>query len=353
MKEPLFQLLLGNAATELKKVPNNLAQTCVTSPPYFSQRKYQTSPVDWEDGWNGELGREQSPEFYVQHLADIFDEVKRVLREDGTFWLNIGDKQIDNDLLGIPWMVAFELKRRGWILRSEIIWHNPSPIPDGAKNRPTKSHEQVFLFSKSNKYFYDMLAIAEPIKYPGKPRAFSKKGNDDRHDTGTIYDPSGRSMKNKRTVWTISNSKSLSSKHFACMPKKLAAFCIEAGSSEMGCCPICKAPMRRILETERIATRPAKNNKQDDTGSSNRDKERHVSFHKTIGWEPTCEHQFEDEVLPCIVLDPFSGAGTTGLEALKKSRSYLGIELNKDYYVESRERFLEIDPMFIGEGELF
>ena len=243
-------------------------------------------------------------------------------------------------------------------LSSGILTHNskPAPMPDGAKDRPTRSHEHVFLFTKKDKYFYDRLPIAEPIKDPGVARKFSRKGNDDRHDLDRIYDPKGIITKNSRGVWTISN-RGNKIPHYAQMPTELAKKCVSVGVSEKGCCPACKAPWQRVVETVRHATRPGKNTKiegKDAKTVGNRDPERHISEKVTLGWEPTCKCNELDEkaLVPCVVLDPFSGVATTGLEALKLGHSYVGIDISPDYNALAREQLSLLDPIFVDEGKV-
>lgn len=265
-------VLNGEALEVLKKLPESLVQTVVTSPPYYGQRDYSTEK---------QVGTEKTTDEYVNRLIDIFDEVKRVLKEDGTLWLNLGDKYIDGNLAGLPWKLAISLKKRGWILRSDIIWYKPNAMPSSVQNRPTTDHEYIFLFSKSPKYYYDADAIREPHitfsekskmrggrnhlgKAGGTPEKGKNLGNSNLHRGrwDQAFHPKGR---NKRTVWEVPLSK-FREAHFAVFPEKLIEPCILAGSSE---------------------------------GS--------------------------------LVLDPFFGAGTTGIVSLKKGRKFIGIELNKQY----------------------
>ncbi len=137
----------------LKIIPDNMIQTIITSPPYYDQRDYHTDK---------QIGNEETPEQYINHLVEVFDQAKRVLKEDGTLWLNLGDKYIAGDLAGLPWKLALSLKERGWILRADIIWYKPNAMPSSVKNRPTTDHEYIFLFAKSAKYYYDADSIREP-----------------------------------------------------------------------------------------------------------------------------------------------------------------------------------------------
>lgn len=218
------QIVLGDAREELKKFPDETFQCCVTSPPYWGLRDY---------GIEGQIGAEMNIHDYIEHLVLVFREVKRTLKKDGTLWLNIGDsytsgnrtwRQSDKknparamsyrpptpeglkpkDLIGIPWRVAFALQEDGWYLRSDNVWYKPNCQPESVKDRPTQSHEYVFLFSKSEKYYYDWEAVKEP----------ATKSN---------------TFRNRRTVWMI-NTEAYSGAHFAVFPPELAKICILAGS---------------------------------------------------------------------------------------------------------------------------
>jgi DNA modification methylase len=241
-------------------MPDGLAQTCVTSPPYWGLRDY---------GADGQIGLEDSPDAFVERLVEVFREVMRVLRDDGTLWLNLGDSyntaQAGNkqptgisqkggrwdggavkhgrglhaslkpkDLCGIPWRVAFALQADGWYLRSDIIWHKPNPMPESVTDRPTKSHEYVFLLSKSPRYYYDAEAVKEASLNLGITDirfGDNKYGDSDdpKHATksGNKYVDSGK--RNARSVWTIT-TKPYAEAHFATFPTELPERCIKAGS---------------------------------------------------------------------------------------------------------------------------
>ena len=309
-----FELLQGDCLQQLATLPAASVQCCVTSPPYWGLRDYGTA---------GQLGLEATPDEYVANMVAVFREVRRVLRDDGTLWLNLGDsyartagddstkvtdggmktgrtgksdqlfKSGNNrppaglkakDLVGIPWRVAFALQADGWYLRQDIIWHKPNPMPESVTDRCTKAHEYIFLLTKSAKYFYDSEAVKEPVSEVSLKRAEygwdcdrpstknASMGGDGIHvgKMGTRFvNPTGR---NKRSVWTVA-TKPFKGAHFATFPPDLIEPCILAGS----------AP---------------------DT----------------------------------LVLDPFSGAGTTGVVAVQHGRRYIGIELNPDYLEMSRKR---------------
>jgi DNA modification methylase len=291
-----LQILCGDSLEVLKTLPDQSVNCCVTSPPYYALRDY---------GVSGQIGQEQTPEDYINNLVLLFREVRRVLRDDGTLWLNIGDSyngsgkgamgdgsaagggkqktnkgtQIGNfkktdvsglkpkDLIGIPWMLAFALRTDGWYLRQDIIWHKPNPMPESVTDRCTKAHEYMFLLSKSSKYYFDNEAIKVPSKQDWGTRDRTKGKY---HNEGTGLQPhSGLSksypMANKRSVWSVT-TKPYKGAHFAVFPPALIEPCIKAG------CP--------------------------DDGT---------------------------------VLDPFGGSGTTGQVALEQGKKAILIELNPEY----------------------
>jgi DNA modification methylase len=264
----------------LKSLPDNCVDCCITSPPYFGLRDY---------GVAGQIGLEETPEDYVQRLVNVFAEVYRVLKPTGTLWVNIGDSYATwegikpKDLLGIPWLLAFELRRAGWYLRQDIIWHKPNAMPESVTDRCTKSHEYIFLLSKTAKYYFDNEAIFEPVAISTIERSKSKKlpryGGDKYTATpnkfyltksGNMYEP--RPSRNKRSVWSVS-TKPFKDAHFATFPDTLIVDCIKAGSPENG-----------------------------------------------------------------LILDPFMGSGTTAVVARKLSRNYIGFELNPEYVEISNRR---------------
>jgi DNA modification methylase len=298
---------------------------CVTSPPYFGLRDY---------GHAGQIGLEPTPDEYVAKLVDVFRDVRRVLADDGTLWLNLGDSYAgrgatggmdsltkeysavakqgfippapgfkNKDMYGIPWRVAFALQADGWYLRSDIIWHKPNPMPESVTDRPTKAHEYIFLLAKSRTYYYDAAAIAEPStglpsgnvstgKYDmDDPRNRTKAGlvgyaNKMRERKGCPND-AGDATRNRRTVWTVV-TQPYSGAHFATFPPDLIEPCIKAG------CPV---------------------------GGT--------------------------------VLDPFGGAGTTGLVADRLQRNALLIELNPEYAEMARDRIHNDAPLFSAVDDGF
>lgn len=304
------RILNGDCREVLRTLPDRTVQACVTSPPYFGLRDY---------GVDGQIGLEQTPEAFVAELVAVFREVRRVLRDDGTLWLNLGDSYANDgkwggssggkhvtalhgstgvgrgkvttglkpkDLIGIPWRVAFALQTDGWYLRQDIIWAKPNPMPESVTDRCTKAHEYLFLLSKSARYYYDARAIAEPAAYPGDNRA-------ERTDTRKAVDPmcmDGGSRartgmptgdtRNRRSVWEVA-TQPFSEAHFATFPPALIEPCILAGS------------------------------KPGDT-----------------------------------ILDPFGGAGTTGLVADRLQRNAILVELNPEYAEMARRRLYRDAPLF-------
>lgn len=339
-------------------------------------------------GVSGQIGLEPTPTEYVDKLVAVFREVRRVLRDDGTLWLNLGDsyatsppgnkeppKDIDGvykrrmerqtghgedigriwkkpkdmglkpkDMVGIPWRVAFALQADGWWLRSDIIWHKPNPMPESVKDRPTKSHEYIFLLAKSQRYYYDAEAIKEPSKDPDDDRG--ERGNQKRIPTDMvagIRNSGVYPMANKRSVWTVT-TKPYSGAHFAVFPDALIEPCILAGTSEKGCCPKCGSSWERVVNATKYEPEiVSKGNRFVD--DSRGDKTRKLSGkeyneqvkRETVGWKPTCDCD-AGEPIPATVLDPFNGAGTTGIVSIKHNRNYIGIELNPAYIELTKQR---------------
>ncbi len=325
---------------------------------------------------------------YICKMVEIFREVKRVMRDDSTFWLNMGDSyagsgkgqwadgehdpkkrktdgmKLDHgktpvgfkpkDLCGIPWMLAFALRADGWWLRSDIIWAKPNPMPESVRDRPTKSHEYIFLLTKSKKYYYDQDAIREPHQYDGrkdtmmkgskKYKEFNIPGQEGQtvHERGHERwpNPSGR---NKRTVWTIP-TQPYPEAHFATFPEKLVEPCVLAGTSEKGCCPECGNPWVRVVEVQKSndSTYATRGKKRTEGIGPQEKYDYNTGFKadsksKTIGWKPTCDCGNED-TQPAIVIDPFCGSGTACKVAQGLGRNYIGIELNAEYIKLAEKR---------------
>jgi DNA modification methylase len=313
----------GDCLDILPTLEANTIQCCVTSPPYYGLRDY---------GCAGQIGLEGTPDEYVEKLVAVFREVRRVLRDDGTVWLNLGDSYANNsngsnpsptsclgsgpngaskyrddctyatkrvpaglkpkDLIGIPWRVAFALQADGWYLRQDIIWAKPNPMPESVTDRCTKSHEYIFLLTKSARYYFDQDSIREPhkriwdatnggsISTGRMVEAGGAMGDMSSHPKGyPLPNPNGA---NRRSVWTIT-TKPFKEAHFATFPEEIPRTCILAGS------------------------------KKGDT-----------------------------------ILDPFSGAGTTGVVAEKFDRKYIGIELNPQYTKLAEDRIYNVQPLFAG-----
>lgn len=247
---------------------------CITSPPYWGLRDYKTEPVKWQDGWLGELGTEPYFNAYINHLCDIFDEVKRVLKDDGTCWVNIGDTYLNKKLSLLPFRFAIEMSNRGWTVRNVIIWQKPNAAPQSAKDRFTVDFEYLFFFSKNKKYYFERQL--EPIKQSTYERCKSgcgiNKGANYQGLNKTNFERLQKRMlsgeisgRNTRTVWSIATH-AYHGAHFAVFPPALLEIPIKAGCPENG-----------------------------------------------------------------IVLDPFIGSGTTAVAANRLNRKWIGIELNPEY----------------------
>lgn len=359
-----WQIMGGDALAVLGTLPDARFHCCVTSPPYWGLRDY---------GVEGQLGLEKTPEEYVAKMVAVFREVRRVLRDDGTLWLNIGDTYCSDDkwgggssgkhaygperhrrnrpgmcgckpkdLVGIPWLLAFALRADGWWLRSEIIWHKRAPMPESVTDRPTKAHEQVFLLTKSQRYFYDVDATRTPQESLGQRHEGASGYRDGHPSKGGIKQRSLHPLgANLRSVWPLS-PESFKGAHFATMPTELARRCLLAGTSERGCCAACGAPIgRQVKRTAMVIDRSERTHEKGRTRSSGTMLSPPTS--ETIGWQATCE--CGANAVPCRVLDPFSGAGTTGVVARRLSLHYTGIELNADYAAMSRQRIRDDAPL--------
>jgi DNA modification methylase len=337
-----FMLINEDALSALKKIPDNVFHTIVTSPPYWQLRDYFAPK---------QLGQENTPEEYIHKLVIILEEAKRVLRKDGSLWLNIGDsynqkafKHKNNikikDLMGMPWKVALALQNSGWYLRCDIIYNKTNPLPDGAKDRPTRSHEYIFLLTKSSKYFYDYYATLEDTEtHPNGEQGFganNQKGTY-RMDQERTFIHYGK--RNKRSVWEVPVA-NFQGKHFATFSSKLIEPCILASTSEKGCCVECGTPWVRKFEKEQIKINNKSTNKLTDSSNMFEDMKTKQEYKLHLvekGWEKQCQCKTFD-TKSCLVLDPFSGMATTGLVSFKHCQNYVGIELNKEYLDISKER---------------
>ena len=346
------EIITGDCLKELKNLPNESVNCCVTSPPYFNLRDY---------GVDGQIGMEDTPEEFIKKLTEVFREVRRVLKDDGTLWVNIGDSYCNSngyaraseefqrsgrndalandrslsvlheagfktkDLMGIPWMLAFALREDGWYLRQDIIWHKPNPMPESVKDRCTRSHEYIFLLSKSPHYYFDYEEIQEDsvcaddrragkgrIGYSGKRDETSGMNKSfvvisDKRNKRDVWESEYKNLqyngqpnhsmhkrraeglpdieyekRNKRDVWSVT-TKAIKEAHFATFPEDLIEPCIKAG------CPV---------------------------GG--------------------------------VVLDPFFGSGTTGRVAQRLNRGYIGIELNPEYVEISKNRTNNTQMTLVG-----
>ena len=275
-------------------------------------------------GYVNQIGLEKNPQEFISNLVAVFAQCKKILRHDGTLWVNIGDsyssKNSDiykkGDLLGIPWLLATALRNDGWYLRSNIIWHKPNAIPSGITNKPMGAHEHIFLLSKNIDYFYDAEAIKENAVEKNKDGTYKKR--------------------HKRDVWTVPVA-SFKGAHFAVFPTALIDPCVRAATSEHGCCAVCGKNYERVLEKIRYATRPAKNNKIDATGFANRDGGRHLTETRTIGWKKSCDCESSDRKR-CTVLDPFAGSATTGIVCLQHNHNFIGIDGKQEYLEIAKNR---------------
>lgn len=220
-----YDIRVGDCLDIMRSMPGESVHCCVTSPPYFGLRDY---------GVDGQIGLEPTPDEFVSALVSVFREVRRVLRDDGTLWLNLGDSYgKEKQLLGIPWRVAFALQADGWYLRQDIIWHKPNPMPESVKDRCTKAHEYVFLLSKSPKYFFDADAVKEPAvcdRMRGPAEHADKKST---NGNGGLSRREPQPFRNRRSVWSVA-TRSYKGAHFATFPPALIEPCVLAGCPEGG-----------------------------------------------------------------------------------------------------------------------
>lgn len=310
-----WRLIEGDCIAGMNAIDDATVHCCVTSPPYFGLRDY---------GCAGQIGLEQSPDEYVMRLVEVFRSVRRILRDDGTLWLNLGDSWASTaqgtfnapqkmagknasvygnfrpkvglppkNLIGIPWRVAFALQADGWFLRQDIIWHKPNPMPESVRDRCTDSHEYIFLLSKKQNYFYDCEAVKEPVAASTVQR-LSQKNLPNQNGSTRVPGKTNGNMKavgttetrNRRSVWTVT-TKGYKGAHFAVYPEDLIVPCVLAGCPENG-----------------------------------------------------------------TVFDPFTGSGTTAVVALRNNRNFIGTELNPQYCEIARNRIGSDMPLYAAENAI-
>jgi DNA modification methylase len=422
----MIDIKIGDCREVLKTLPAKHFQTCITSPPYYGLRDYGTAT--WvggsencshigdtlgnnrnfiDEGGRGsnkdslstgdcikcgakrvdsQIGLEETPEQFVESLVNVFREIKRVLKDDGTLWLNLGDSYSSGgrttttnqsvrgdkdygvtrpppvegikpkDLFGIPWRVAFALQADGWYLRQDIIWNKPNPMPESVQDRCTKSHEYIFLLSKSPHYYFDNVAIKE------ETTTFDNSNRD--RDTTKLNNTPGRTKmaglktnqyetRNKRSVWTV-NTKPYKEAHFAVFPTDLIEPCVLAGSSAKICSGCGKSYRREMVTTDvpdRIVRehmvgvipkrdKPSRMNSKDMLSLTKEDN----------GFVKQCECD-TDKTEQDRIIDPFGGSGTTALVADRHNRDATVIELN-EAYIEIAKKRLEGDAPLFAKVEI-
>jgi DNA modification methylase len=444
-----FRILHGHAIAALRTIPDSSVHMVCTSPPYWKLRAYGTPPQTWGDGWCGELGQEPAPEQFVGHLVEVFREVRRVLRPDGACLVNLGDTYVGSwgnqgrkpergaqrpvngpmiqnvrpgiypvgtrtgsipegstlkpkDQAGVPFRFAMAMQDDRWWWRATIPWIKRNGMVSSVDDRPTVSHEWWFLFARSERYFWDVVATRTPQKTLGE-RHEGRSGYRDGHPSqggiqhrelhpdgaarrtgdwtfdsidilieqqqflddlkafrdggqGLLADPEGKPLA------IFANVIGTKAAHFSAFPPKVVEPLVKAGTSEEGCCPRCLAPWRRIVEKERVPTRPGAVTKLAGVASThegspyqghggslvgNRDPGRHATQFHTRGWEPSCSCNAGDPI-PCTILDPFAGTGVTGLVAAQLGRSFVGIELKAEYVDIARRQIAAVELPLLG-----
>ena len=422
-------IIVGDCLSVMERLPAGVFHACVTSPPYFALRSYL--PAGHESKCL-EIGSEPTPDAFLATMVDVFRGVRRVLRDDGYLMVNLGDSYdagtatkrnpsktegygkhgywsneiIDQRVTGgmvagnqllMPHRVALALQADGWVLRDTIVWAKKSPMPQSVngsrwvrckdcpgcakcepnggyvlrrgQGRTCTAHEYVFMFTKSNRYHYDMENAREAAAQPQlkrNDRFGGVNGHEVRH--GLVAMSEGHEQRIMRSVWTLASEPS-KYRHFATFPSELVRRML-VPLSPKGCCSQCGCQWAPVVESERVATRPGENTKVGEGGElevGNRDPQRHVVKTKVVGYRPTCTCD-ANEPVPCRVLDPFSGTGTTGQTACYLGHDYTGIELNPEYAAHSEQWIAKTPrwklrqekakpkkrrPVLVNQGELF
>jgi DNA modification methylase len=338
LEDPDVTLYNGDCLDVLRKLPDDSVDCVVTSPPYWGLRDYKAE---------GQLGMEETPGQFVTKMTDVFQEVKRVLAPYGTCWLNLGDTYATDvqgfkakDLIGIPWRVAFALQDTGWWLRSDIIWAKANPMPESVVDRPTRSHEYIFMLSKAARYWWDVEAVREPHKPDGRKVTQVQTGvgltqGSIQHRDGERWPNSGRNI---RTVWEIA-AQPYPGAHFATFPEDLARRAILAGCP-IKVCQECGVPSERIVKRELADVEGwAPVRKLDHSqGAAEQGNGRFGDpVVQTLGWTD-CGH---NAWRPGVVLDPFMGSGTVAKVARNHQRHAVGIELNPEYCALAADRLAQ------------
>lgn len=428
MSGEIVNIIPGDTLTVIKGLADKSVHVCIYSPPYWAKRQYikpiyEGGDAECEHGRgrvcvkcgakrvDNELGAEtvhdcygwvtgnDCGECYICHQRQVAAEVYRVLRDDGTLWINIGDTRSGSggaggdynkkglkdgqpkykgsgkssglkakDLCGIPQSLALALRADGWYWRSEIIWakgvsflknYAGSCMPDSVTDRPTDSHEYILMFAKKSQYYFDKEAVKEEAGNAGKTITLGEKSFSKGQANGMGVAPSGNGLaetytvppgRNIRTVWVINPGDNTQYEHYATYPAALIEPIVLASTSEAGCCATCGAPLERI--TERVGDKGRKRGNYDAVqdapgspmyrGGHHNDGLARNPEYITLGWQPTCKCNSTADPVPCTVLDVFSGYGTTGVVAKREARSYTGIELNEKHVKASERRIAAV-----------
>jgi len=456
-QSPYATLHQGHVLDVLRAMEPESVHCVVSSPPYYGLRSYQTEPQVWgepaegcehawgEEGvtggpagaqgstsqrkgranvteqiargrsqgafcsrcpaWRGELGSEPTLALYLAHLVEVFEAVKRVLRRDGTCWINVGDayagswgnqgrkaergaqrpingpmiqavqdgRYQDNgsgtgtirdpgikpkDLMLIPARLAIALQENGWWVRSDAIWSKPNPMPSSVTDRPGTAHEYLFMLTKAANYYYDAEAVREPGAQPERKRADrfgGANGHTVRHGEQSLF--TGSETRHLRSVWTIP-TEAYPGAHFATFPQALVTPCILASTSQEGCCSQCGAPWKRVVKKTGGTIGKGWHNHENDGGRGQRggDDGRNEAARlydtyrvDTLGWRPGCKCSAEKT--SAVILDPFAGTSTVGAVAIRHGRRFVGIELSERYCRLSAKRLAGANPVLPLDSE--